>query len=82
MALLGRSPGPDAHQALVKEVLVVAAGAAYRIRYLLRHADKRQRMGTIGHQFVRNHFLLIRNLRDYRTMLLCLDHPEAGALVV
>src|SRR5439155_11500221 len=31
-------------------------GAAYRIRYLLRYADKRQRMGRIGHEFVREHF--------------------------
>ena len=58
------------------------AGAAYRIRYLLRYADKRQRMGSLGHDFVRHHFLLTRNLRDYLTMLLCLEHPEAGALVV
>ena len=52
------------------------AGAAYRIHYLMRYADKRQRMGRIGHDFVREHFLLTRNLRDYLTMLLCLDHPE------
>jgi len=25
---------------------------------------------------------LTRNLRDYFTMLLCLDHPDAGTLVV
>lgn len=52
------------------------AGAAYRIRYLLRYADKRQRMGRIGHEFVREHFLLTRSLRDYLTALLCLEHPE------
>ena len=58
------------------------AGAAYRIRYLLRYADKRQRMGRTGHDFVREHFLLTRNLRDYLSMLLCLDHPEPGVIVV
>jgi trehalose synthase len=58
------------------------AGAAYRIRYLLRYADKRQRMGRTGHDFVREHFLLTRNLRDYLTMLLCLDHPESGVILV
>jgi trehalose synthase len=52
------------------------AGAAYRIRYLLRYADKRQRMGRIGHEFVREHFLLTRNLRDYLCLLLLLDHPD------
>ncbi len=58
------------------------AGAAYRIHYLLRYAEKRQRMGRTGHDFVREHFLLTRNLRDYLSMLLCLDHPEPGVLVV
>jgi trehalose synthase len=58
------------------------AGAAYRIRYLLRYAEKRQRMGRIGHDFVRAHFLLTRHLRDYLTMLLCLDHPEGSVLTV
>jgi len=58
------------------------AGAAYRIHYLLRYADKRQRMGQTGHEFVREHFLLTRNLRDYLTMLLCLDHPGSTMLVV
>lgn len=57
------------------------AGAAYRIRYLLKYPEKRQRMGRVGQQFVRDHFLLTRHLRDYLTMLLCLDHPEDGVLV-
>jgi trehalose synthase len=57
------------------------AGAAYRIRYLLRYADKRQRMGRIGHDFVREHFLLTRHLRDYLTMLLTLDHRGSNVLV-
>ena len=49
------------------------AGAAYRVRYLLRYADKRQRMGRTAHSFVREHFLLTRHLRDYLTMLVDLD---------
>ena len=49
------------------------AGAAYRIRYLLRNADERQRMGRTGHDFVRDHFLLTRHLRDYLTMLVTLE---------
>jgi trehalose synthase len=56
-------------------------GAAYRIRYLLRYADKRQRMGRTGHDFVREHFLLTRHLRDYLTTLLCLEHPKESSLV-
>jgi trehalose synthase len=57
------------------------AGAAYRIRYLLRYEEKRERMGHTAHDFVREHFLLTRNLRDYLTTLLCLDHPEGSVLV-
>jgi trehalose synthase len=57
------------------------AGAAYRIRYLLRYADKRERMGRTGFEFVREHFLLVRHLRDYFTTLLCLDHPGEADLV-
>ncbi len=56
-------------------------GAAYRIRYLLRYAEKRERMGHTGHDFVRDHFLLTRQLREYLTMLLCLDHPDSSLLV-
>jgi trehalose synthase len=58
------------------------AGAAYRIRYLLRYAEKRQRMGRIGQEFVREHFLLTRHIRDYLTTLLCLDDPEGSVLEV
>jgi trehalose synthase len=57
------------------------AGAAYRIRYLLRDASKRQRMGQTGHDFVLEHFLLTRHLRDYLTMLLTLDHQSSDVLV-
>jgi trehalose synthase len=57
------------------------AGAAYRIRYLLRYAEKRQRMGRTGHEFVREHFLLTRHIRDYLTLILCLDHPGPERLV-
>jgi len=57
------------------------AGAAYRTRYLLRNADKRQHMGRTGHEFVREHFLLTRQLRDYLTMLLSLDRQASNTLV-
>lgn len=57
-------------------------GAAYRIRYLLRYAEKRQRMGKTGHELVREHFLLLRHLRDYMMMLLCLQQPDGEVLVV
>jgi len=59
-----------------------APGAAYRIRYLLRYAEKRQRMGKTGHEFVREYFLLTRHLRDYMTVLLDLQQPDGGALAI
>jgi trehalose synthase len=58
------------------------AGAAYRIRYLLRYAEKRHRMGRLGHEFVREHFLLTRHLRDCLAILLSLEQPGDGVLVV
>jgi trehalose synthase len=57
------------------------AGAAYRTRYLLRYEEKRHRMGEIGHEFVREHFLLTRHLRDYLSMLLSLDEGSPHVLV-
>jgi trehalose synthase len=59
-----------------------APGAAYRIRYLLRYAEKRQRMGRTGCEFVREHFLSLRQLRDYLVMLLCLQQPDGKVLAV
>jgi len=38
-------------------------------------------MGRIGHEFVREHFLLTRHLRDYLTMLLTLDRPASDVRV-
>ena len=40
-------------------------GAAYRMRYLLQHAEKAQNMGTLGREFVREKFLITRHIRDY-----------------
>jgi trehalose synthase len=57
-------------------------GAAYRIRFLLRYAEKRQRMGRLGHEFVREHFLLTRQLRDYLSIILSLQQSGDGELVV
>jgi len=45
-------------------------GAAHRIRYLLHHRDKMLAMGTAGHEFVRENFLLTRHLSNYLTLFL------------
>lgn len=45
-------------------------GAAHRIRYLLQHRGRMRMMGNKGREFVREHFLLTRHLREYLTLLL------------
>ena len=57
-------------------------GAAYRIRYLcVMPTNASGRLGQIGHDFVRDHFLLTRQLRDYLTTVLLLEKPEGQILV-
>lgn len=56
-------------------------GAAYRIRYLLRYREKRERMGRSGQMLVRDHFLSTRHLRDYLSLVLCLDNLDRHYLV-
>ena len=47
-------------------------GAALRIRYLLSRPELRAEMGRKGHQFVHDHFLLTRHLREYLTLMVAL----------
>lgn len=47
-------------------------GAAHRIRYLLHHSDMMAEMGRVAREFVREHFLLTRHLREYLAMILTL----------
>ncbi len=47
-------------------------GAAHRIRYLLHHRERMRQMGETGREFVRENFLLTRNLRDYLAIFLAL----------
>ncbi|MBT0653439.1 glycosyltransferase [Geomobilimonas luticola] len=43
-------------------------GAAHRIRFLLHHAELRNNMGMKAQEYVREHFLLTRHLREYLTL--------------
>ncbi|HKK54685.1 glycosyltransferase [Marinobacter sp.] len=45
-------------------------GAALRIRYLLQRPGRATQMGEKARQFVRENFLLTRQLREYLTMIL------------
>lgn len=44
-------------------------GAANRIRYFLEHKEEISRMGKIGHNFVRDHFLITRHIKEYLALL-------------
>ena len=50
-------------------------GCAFRIRYLLHRPKLAQRLGLLGREFVRQHFLITRKLRDYLTLLILLENP-------
>jgi trehalose synthase len=45
-------------------------GCAFRIRYLLHRPEMARRMGQVAREFVRRHFLVTRNVRDYLTLMI------------
>ncbi len=49
-------------------------GAALRIRYLLYDRERLGEMGRKAQEFVREHFLLTRHLREYLTLMVILIH--------
>jgi trehalose synthase len=50
-------------------------GAAYQIRYLLSHPDIAGKLGEYGHDYVKERFLVTRNLRRYLLLFHILHHP-------
>jgi trehalose synthase len=50
-------------------------GCALRIRYLLHHPEVGQRMGRVAKEFVRNHFLVTRDVRDYLSLMILCENP-------
>lgn len=52
-------------------------GCALRIRYLLHHPELAHRMGKMAREFVRGHFLMVRNVRDYLTLMILCDNPQS-----
>ena len=50
-------------------------GCAFRIRYLLHRPEMAKRMGQKAKEFVRQYFLMTRNVRDYLTMMILCDNP-------
>lgn len=57
-------------------------GAALRIRYLLHHPDRLAEMGGKARDFVRENFLITRQLREYLTLMVALLHGAGDRLVL
>lgn len=49
-------------------------GAALRIRYLFKQTQKIREMGLKGKEFVRENFLITRQLREHLTLMVALQH--------
>ena len=47
-------------------------GAALRMRYLLKHHDRRIQMGATARAFVMENYLLTRHLREYLTLMVAI----------
>lgn len=52
----------------------IPEGAALRIRYLYKQPQKIQEMGLKAREFVRDNFLLTRQLREHLTLMVSLQH--------
>jgi trehalose synthase len=52
-------------------------GCAFRIRYLLHRPEMARRMGKMAQEFVRQHFLITRKVRDYLTLMILIENPTA-----
>lgn len=55
-------------------------GCAFRIRYLLRRPELARLMGETAKEFVRRHFLVTRNVRDYLTLMILLENPSSRVI--
>ncbi len=57
-------------------------GAAFRIRQLLNDPEMGRSIGTAGREYVRNNFLITRQMRDYLSVWYFLDHGRQNVLRV
>lgn len=55
-------------------------GAALRVRYLHQRGDIAAEMGAKAREFVRENFLITRQLRDYLTLVTSVLHAREGRL--
>jgi len=50
-------------------------GTAYQIRYLLSHSEVAKKLGDYGHEYVKERFLITRNLKRYLLLFYVLSNP-------
>jgi trehalose synthase len=50
-------------------------GTAYQIRYLLSHPNIAKKLGEYGHEYIKEKFLITRNLRRYLLLFHILSRP-------
>jgi trehalose synthase len=55
-------------------------GAAYRTRYLLQHPEERREIGARGKEYVREKFLITRQIRDYLGLIYSLLFEESDRI--
>jgi trehalose synthase len=55
-------------------------GAAFRIRQFLNNPEMAVRMGEKGREYVRNNFLITRQIRDYLSVWYSSEHKEKAIL--
>jgi trehalose synthase len=55
-------------------------GAAFRIRQILNAPEMAQRMGELAREFVRNNFLITRQIRDYLSVWYAIEHKGNSML--
>jgi trehalose synthase len=55
-------------------------GCAFRIRYLLHRPEIARRLGQKAREFVRQHFLITRNMRNYLTLMIMCEYPGSRVI--
>ncbi len=55
-------------------------GAAFRIRQFLNNPEMAKRMGERGREYVRNNFLITRQIRDYLSLWYAVEHKGKSVL--
>ncbi len=55
-------------------------GCAFRIRYLLHRPEIARHLGQKAKEYVRQHFLITRDIRDYLTLMILCENPDSRVI--